>query len=224
MKVILSQDVPNLGEEGDVKEVAGGYARNFLLPRRMVLPYNSKNAALIETRRAQIEARKEEKRKEALGIKERLESEPLVIEMSAGANGKLFGSVTAGAIAEALEKKGIRVERKRIDVPDKTLKTVGSHSVQVRLYSDERAELTVKVEASGGKSEQSVSSPKPKASQRAASQAEEAAPEKTPEEAAAAVEGIAEKTEKVADILEEAMEATEGVDNPEQEAEKEEES
>ncbi|MDR1902253.1 MAG: 50S ribosomal protein L9, partial [Treponema sp.] len=89
MKVILNKDLAPLGEEGDVREVAKGYARNYLFPRGIAHPYNDKYIKLFESRREEIEARKAEKRKDASGLKERLESLELVITMPAGANGKL---------------------------------------------------------------------------------------------------------------------------------------
>lgn len=146
MKVILNNDVSNLGEEGDVKDVADGYARNFLIPKRMVMPYSRQNLALIESRRATIEKRKEDKRKHATTARERLEGESLTIKMTAGERGKLFGSVTSQTIAEELEKRGIDVERKKIDIEDGTIKTLGTHTVRVRLYAEEEAQLKVVVE------------------------------------------------------------------------------
>lgn len=153
MKVILNRDVPNLGEEGDICEVARGYARNYLIPRNMVLMYNRQNIAAIESRRTAIEQRKADKRKEASSIKERIESEELVVRMAAGERGKLFGSVTTAAIVEELEKRGIQVERRRIDIPEGTIKSLGAHTVRVRLYGDEEASLTVRVESEAPEAE-----------------------------------------------------------------------
>ncbi|MFP4211759.1 MAG: 50S ribosomal protein L9, partial [Alkalispirochaeta sp.] len=151
MKVILNSDVANLGEEGDICNVAPGYARNYLLPKGLVLEYNPRNIALLEERRADIERRKAEKRKEASTVKERIEAEPMKISMTAGANGKLFGSVGASTIAERLAADGIEIERKKIDVPEKSIKTVGNFKVKIRLYGDEEAVLTVSVEASNAR-------------------------------------------------------------------------
>jgi large subunit ribosomal protein L9 len=160
MKVILNKDLPNLGEEGDVCDVNPGYARNYLLPRNLVLQYNNKNLSLLEGRRETIEQRKEEKKKQAMSVKDRLEAEPLTITMPAGENGRLFGSVTSATVAEALEKQGIDVERKQIDIPAKTIKSVGTTKIRVRLYDQHEAELLVQVEPTGGqkKSESAASS------------------------------------------------------------------
>lgn len=153
MKVILNTDVANLGEEGDVCEVKPGYARNYLLPRNLVMLDNRANRALIEARRAEIEERKRKKQKEAQSLRERIESEPMVVEMPAGENGKLFGSLSNAGIAERLEKAGIEVQRRQIEVPEKTIKTVGNFKVRVRLYGEEEATLTVTVAAAGRKKE-----------------------------------------------------------------------
>jgi large subunit ribosomal protein L9 len=150
VKVILNQDIPNLGEEGDIKDVARGYARNFLIPKKLVMPYTREAMAIFASRREAIDARREEKRKAALDIKTRLESEALEIQMPAGDRGRLFGSVTSANIADALAAKGIEVERRRIDIPEKTIKNVGTVYVRVRLYGEEEAELRVDVTAVGG--------------------------------------------------------------------------
>jgi len=193
MKVILNTDVNSLGEEGDVKEVAAGYARNFLIPKGMVMPYSRQNLALIESRRATIEKRKEEKREQAQSAKDRLEGETLTIEMTAGEKGKLFGSVTSQAIAEQLEKRGIDVERKKIDIEDGTIKTLGTHTVRVRLYGEEEAQLKVVVEPdekSAARQKAASGAKKPAAEAPAA---EEAADEAPAAEEAAAAENVAEE-------------------------------
>ena len=145
MKVILNQDVKHLGEEGDVKVVANGYARNFLLPRNLALPYNEVTVAYFEGRRAEIEARKVEKRKDAAGLKERLESLTLSLVMPAGPNGKLYGAVTNQTLADELQRNGFDIERKRIEVPGTVIKTLGKFHATVRLYEAATAELAIEV-------------------------------------------------------------------------------
>lgn len=149
MKVILNRDVASLGEEGDIKEVAPGYARNYLLPQGMVLEYNDRNLAQLEQRQADIAARKQAKREAAKDVKARLESEPLTITMSAGENGRLFGAVTTATIADALGSRGLDIERKRIELPEATLKSVGNYKVKIRLYGDEEATIALQVAATG---------------------------------------------------------------------------
>ncbi|MCR5495084.1 MAG: 50S ribosomal protein L9 [Treponema sp.] len=147
MKVILNVDVKHLGEEGDVKNVANGYARNYLLPRNLVVVYNETTAALFEARKAEIEARKEVKRQNARSLKEKLESTEIVLEMPAGANGKLFGAVTSTVLAEALAKLGFEIERKRIEIPGLSIKSVGNYHATVKLYESAVAEVKVVVKA-----------------------------------------------------------------------------
>jgi large subunit ribosomal protein L9 len=112
---------------------------------------NARNRALIESRRAEIEARKASKKQQAASMKDQIEREPLTITMTAGVNGKLFGSVTAATIVEQLASRGIEVERKKVDVPENSLKTTGNFKVRIRLYGDEEAILSVTVEASNAR-------------------------------------------------------------------------
>jgi large subunit ribosomal protein L9 len=146
MKVILNKDLAPLGEEGDIKDVARGYARNFLFPKNIAMPYTDRTVAILESRREAIEERKEEKRKDALGLKEKLEELELLVSMPAGANGRLYGAVTSQTVADELAKQGFEIERKRIELPGNSFKSVGKYKVQVKLYESASAELTVTVE------------------------------------------------------------------------------
>lgn len=146
MKVILSQDVVSLGEEGAVVQVANGYARNFLIPRKLAVAYTEHNLHLLEQRRRGIDKRREQKKVDALGLKERIQTLELTVAAPAGDTGKLFGSVSAGNLAEELAKHGIEVDRRRILVPEHHLREVGEHTVRVRLYGDEEATLKVIIE------------------------------------------------------------------------------
>jgi large subunit ribosomal protein L9 len=183
MKVILNKDIANLGEEGEIKDVARGYARNYLIPNKLVMPHTREAIARMESRRGVIEERRAEKRRAATDTKTRLQSEPLTIQMPAGERGRLFGSVTSGNIAEALAARGIEIERRRIDIPEKTIKNVGTTYVRVRLYGDEEAELRVDVTAAGAarkEPEQPAASAQP-AAEPAAETAEKSAEESTEE-------------------------------------------
>ena len=186
MKVILNTDVTTLGEEGDVKDVARGYARNFLIPRDLVLPYTKQNVAIIEGRRVSIERRKDEKRSAAMGLKERIESITVTIKATVGASGRLFGSVSSTMIAEELGKLGIEIERRRIEVPDHTIKSTGSFPVRVKLYGDQEATLKVVVTGDGEKPAEGAASPAAEAPPAAvgAESREEAETETASEEAA----------------------------------------
>jgi large subunit ribosomal protein L9 len=147
MKVILNKDLSTLGEEGDVKDVAKGYARNYLFPRGIALPYTEKNIKIFEARREEIESRKAAKRQDALGLKEKLEAVELVISMPAGANGKLYGAVTSQTVADELTKQGFPTERKRVELPGNSFKSVGKYKVMVKLYESASAEVGVNIEA-----------------------------------------------------------------------------
>jgi large subunit ribosomal protein L9 len=162
MRVILNQDVPNLGELGDVREVAPGYARNFLFPRSLAFAHNSRSLALFEKRRAEIEALKAAKRSASAGLKEKIEAEELTISLPAGANGKLYGAVTGHNVADELLKKGIEIDRKRIEVPGRSIKSVGTYKVAIRLYEKDEASLKIVIQGQSVKAETREEAPKPR--------------------------------------------------------------
>ena len=184
MKVILNKDLATLGEEGDVKEVAKGYARNYLFPRGIALPYTPRMIKLIEGRRSEIEARKEEKRLDARGIKEKLDAFELSITMPAGANGKLYGAVTNQTIAEELAKSGFQIERKRIELAGNGFKSVGKYKAVIKLYENQTAEISIIIIAQEIKVEASASKPAPRRGRRD-DRREEAVREAPAEETAA---------------------------------------
>jgi large subunit ribosomal protein L9 len=146
-KVILNKDLAPLGEEGDVKEVARGFARNFLFPRGIALPYTTRIVKQFEARKDEIEGRKAQKRQDAQSVKERLEALELTFSVPAGANGKLFGAVTSLTVLDELSRQGFALERKRIEVPGNSIKSVGRYKVAVKLYGSAAAEVTVVVQA-----------------------------------------------------------------------------
>ncbi len=145
MKVILNTDVKHLGEYGDVKNVANGYARNYLFPHMYAVPYNVETVAYFEGKKAEIEARKAAKRADAASLKEKLDALTITLEMPAGSNGKLYGAVTNLSLAEWFKKNGYEIERKRIDVPGLTIKNVGNYAFKVRLYETTVAEVKLSV-------------------------------------------------------------------------------
>ncbi len=147
MKVILNEDVKYLGEEGDIKDVAKGYARNYLFPRNLAVPCNSFTLAHFESRKEEIEQRKAVKRQNAAGLKEQLEALTLTIVMPAGPNGKLYGAVTNQTVSDELQKLGFEIERKRIELPGLTFKSVGHYTATLKLYESAVAALPVVVEA-----------------------------------------------------------------------------
>ncbi len=188
MKVILNEDVKHLGEEGDIKDVAKGYARNYLFPRNLAVPCNSFTLAHFESRKEEIEQRKAVKRQNAAGLKEQLEALTLTIVMPAGPNGKLYGAVTNQTIADELQKLGFEIERKRIELPGLTFKSVGHYNATLKLYEAAVAVLPIVVEAQL-EAEKAVEAKPEKRSRRRQEGAEaipqtEEAPEKVQVEAA----------------------------------------
>lgn len=194
MKIILNQDVVNLGEEGDVVVVKNGYARNYLLPNNMAVMFNKTNQAIFASRTAAIEKRKEEKRAASASMKEKLDNVEITMVVSAGESGKLFGSVTSAMVQEALAKQGIEVERKKIEVATHSIKMVGTYSVRVRLYEDESAEVKLVVESENALKRRQAEEAKAKAEAdkaEAVKAAQEAKAAKAAEEAAAEAEAEA---------------------------------
>jgi len=166
MKVILNKDVNHLGEEGDVKIVANGYARNYLFPRSLALPYTPEVVAIFEGRKAEIEARKAAKREAAKSDKEKLEALALSITVPASAGGKLYGAVSAQTVIELLAKEGFEFERKRIEIPGNAIKQTGAYKVSVKLYENAVAEVHIEVK---GQVDESKKEPerKPRAEKKA---------------------------------------------------------
>lgn len=173
MKVILNTDIKTLGEEGDVKNVADGYFRNFLRPRRLAVPYNAATVAFFESRKAEIEARKEQKRKDSASLKEKLEALHLEITMPAGKNGKLFGAVSAQVVSELLAKHGFEIERKRIEIPGVSIKSVGNYHFNVKLYESQTAQMLVSVKGEEDKSAEGKAADDDKAKKAKAENADE---------------------------------------------------
>ena len=185
MKIILNQDVPNLGEIGDVKDVAAGYARNFLLPRDLAVVYNTKTVAVFAKKQAEIDGIKASKRQASTTLKEQLEAEELTISMPAGANGKLYGAVNNAMIADELLKKGIQVDRKKIEVPSRAIKSTGNYKVLVHLYEKEEATIRVAIAGQEVKVEKSEDGDQPKKLRVRKARAEIAEPQTDEEQAAA---------------------------------------
>jgi len=184
MKIILNKDFSTLGEEGDVKEVAKGYARNFLFPRNIALPYTPGMIKIIESRRAEIEARKEQKRKDAMGLKEKLENLELSITMPAGANGKLYGAVTNQTIADELAKNGFQIERKRIELAGSGFKNVGKYKAVIKLYENQSSEISIVIIGQEIKTETHESKPAPARRKRGENREEQDTKDASAQEAA----------------------------------------
>jgi len=144
VRVILLSDQRHLGKRGQVVEVKPGHARNYLLPQGLALEATGANSKLFEQQRAKIDARHAQEREAAAAIAGQLAGLKLVIPKRVGETDTLYGSVTAGDVAEMLEKKGFTVDRRRIDL-EGGIKTVGDHPVRVELHPEVIAEVTVSV-------------------------------------------------------------------------------
>jgi large subunit ribosomal protein L9 len=149
MKVILLDEIKGKGHEGDVVDVARGYAVNFLFPRKLAVEATAGNLKQLEARRANIEKRESGRRAAAQSVADKLSGGVVVIEANAGDSGRLFGSITSTMIEDAiLEQLEVEVDRKRMDVHGH-IKALGEHEIGVRLHTDVTATVTVKVVAAG---------------------------------------------------------------------------
>lgn len=145
MEVLLIDNVTTLGARGDVVNVKDGYARNYLLPRKLALPVTAGNKRQIELEKIRAEKIREKELAEAQTLKEKLEQVTLTVTKKVGDNGHLFGSVTNAEVAELLKAQGYTVEKQSISLPH--VKQVGSYTVDVRLYSGVHAKLALEVTA-----------------------------------------------------------------------------
>jgi large subunit ribosomal protein L9 len=146
MKLILREDVENLGRGGDVVDVKPGYGRNFLLPRGLAVSANPKNLREIEHQKAVATAKAVKLKASAEAIAKRLAATPVTLKRKVGDQDKLFGSVTALDIAEALAARGLEIDRRSIELTE-PIKTVGDFEVGVKLHHDVVGKAKVKVEA-----------------------------------------------------------------------------
>ncbi len=147
MEIILLQKVDNVGGIGDLVRVKSGYARNYLIPQGKATLATAANKAKFESRRAELEAKAAAELAAAQARAKQLEGLVLKIEMQAGAEGKLFGSVGTVDIAEEIGKRGIEVERSEIRLHDGPLRLVGDHQVELHLHTDVNVEIKVVIEA-----------------------------------------------------------------------------
>jgi len=146
MEVILKEDVINLGKIGEVVRVRDGYARNYLLPRGLVLEANKKNLKTFEHHKKIVGDQKQKIMRQAHAVGDQLNGVSLVIPMKVGEEGKLFGSVTNIHIEKALKAKGLNVDRRKIQLAE-PIKSAGDYNVPVRLSGDITVPLKVSVVA-----------------------------------------------------------------------------
>jgi len=144
MEVILKEDVPKLGNRGEVVKVAEGYGRNFLLPKKLAIEATTANKSVIEQMKAAAVRRSAKEKADAEALSKQFDGLEVSFTRKAGENDQLFGSVTAGDIAEALEKKGFHVDRRKIQLHE-PLKTIGEFTIPVKLHKDVTTHLKVTV-------------------------------------------------------------------------------
>ena len=145
MEVILKEDVTKLGSRGDVVRVAEGYGRNFLLPRKLAIEATDGNKKVVEQMRAAAVRRSATEKIHAEELSKQFDGLSVSFQRRSGENDQLFGSVTSGDIAEALEKKGFSLDRRKIQIHE-PLKTIGEFTVPVKLHKDVTAHLKVVIE------------------------------------------------------------------------------
>ncbi|MGE5894681.1 MAG: 50S ribosomal protein L9 [bacterium] len=144
MKVILKEDVSNLGNIGDIVNVATGYARNYLIPRNLAVEANPRNLKTFEHVKRVVAVKAEKVKKEKHSLADKLSSLKLTFVAKAGDDGKLFGSITSMDIQKELSSQGIEIDRKKIHV-EPPIKRIGEFRVPVKLHSDIAAELQIEV-------------------------------------------------------------------------------
>jgi len=148
MEVILRAHVDHLGNRGEIVKVAAGYARNYLLPRKLALPATEGNKRHVDRERKIVEARESDERGQAQAIAARLESADIAITRRVGDTEQLYGSVTSSDIADFLKSKGFEIDRRKLILPE-PIKTLGEHSVPLRLHRDVTVTLKVRVAKEG---------------------------------------------------------------------------
>lgn len=152
MKVILKEDHPHLGERGQIVEVADGYARNFLIPKKLADVNNSANRAAFEAEEQFRKIKLQKEKESAESIKEKIQDKEFRIEAKAGKEGKLYGSITKQDIADILEKEGYEIDKKLIDLKE-NLREIGSYKIELNLFKDVNAIINLIVEESSEEEE-----------------------------------------------------------------------
>ena len=148
MEVILRTHVDNVGKRGEIVKVADGYARNYLLPRKLALPATEGNKKHVERERKIVEARESAEKGQAEAIAARLTGIDIAIERRVGDTEQLYGSVTAVDIADFLKTQGFEIDRRKLILPE-AIKSLGDHSVPLKLHREVTAPLTIHVVKEG---------------------------------------------------------------------------
>ena len=148
MEVILREHVDNLGKRGEIVKVADGYARNYLLPRKLALPATDGNRRHVERERKIVEARESQEKAQAEAIAARLAAVDITIARRVGETDQLYGSVTSADIADFLKEKGFELDRRKLILPE-PIKAIGDHEVPLKLHREVTVPLKVHVVKEG---------------------------------------------------------------------------
>jgi large subunit ribosomal protein L9 len=152
MKIILRENIENLGKRGDIIDVAAGYGRNYLIPRKLATEVTPSNMKMIELEQKALRKKLEREVKTYQSVIDQLNQTSLTFERKAGDKDVIFGSVSAADIKEALDALGMNVEKKKI-LLDEPIKRLGNFTVPVKVFHDERAEIKIEVKKEGAKEE-----------------------------------------------------------------------
>lgn len=144
MRVILQKDVLNLGDAGEIKEVADGYARNYLIPKKLAIKATEGSAKMRQHQKRLAELKKEKRQKGMAELAKKLEGMELTFQLKLGAKEKVFGSITALDIAKALSEKGYELDKRKIDL-EQPLKSIGDHKIKLKLAEGIQAQILVKI-------------------------------------------------------------------------------
>ena len=142
MQIILREDVSSLGKAGDLVKVANGYARNYLIPRKMAVESTPRNLKALEHEKLLIEHKKRRELKDSEKLKEKLESISCTIGVKVGEDDKLFGSVTSMDIEEGLKREGVEIDRRKIEL-EEPIRTLGVYTVHIKIAPETQAKLKV---------------------------------------------------------------------------------
>ncbi len=205
MKVILKQDVENLGSKGDIVDVAPGFGRNYLIPKKIALEVTSSNMKMIEIERRALKKRLEKERQSFEGIIQKLNQVALTFKRKSGEKDMIFGSVSSSDIKDALHELGFEIDKKKI-LLEEPIKRLGNYSVPIKIFQEDRAEIKVEVL----KPEEEIEEEKEK----------EGVPEEKMEEAAEEREEPEEEQKKEEELPEEKKE--EKAETPEEQSKEDE--
>ena len=144
MKVIFLQDVKGQGKKGEIKNVSEGYAQNFLIPRGLVRPATEGNVKTLEQQTAAELKRKAQEKEDAIQLGKKLEEITVELKAKAGEGGRLFGAITSKQVADALEKSGVKLDKRKIEMPE-PIRALGVTQVSVKLHPEVKSTLKVHV-------------------------------------------------------------------------------